>query len=282
MGSVALEMPRRCSDGIAERLIDTLTPAGGFMVALVEMYADESESGGVLTVAAYVYTKDEALALEAEWNPLLVEYGLPYFHMSECAHGNGIFAKFNKHERIKIQTRFFDALKRHVFCGLAVSYELVHSHLLPSAIEIGAKQLTPYTFCCYYLLHNARAQVAKNHPDAKIAYFFEAGATHQSQANHLLASLYKNDYTNGFFKFASFSFVPKEHSAGIQTGDIFAWQWGKSIKDRDEGKNKVRADLRSLMDRKHYATRFDAETIHDFLRVIDPTRVVISSPPDEA
>ncbi len=74
-------------------------------------------------------------------------------------------------ERIKIQTRFFDALKRHVFCGVAVSYELAHSHLLPNAVELDAKQLTPYTFCCYYLLYNARLQVSKNYPGAKIAFF---------------------------------------------------------------------------------------------------------------
>ncbi len=99
MNSVALQMPCRYPDEVADRLIDTLIPAGGFMVALVEMYADESESGGVLAVAAYVYTKEQAFALQQEWTPLLTEYGLPYFRMSECAHGNGVFAKFNKHQR---------------------------------------------------------------------------------------------------------------------------------------------------------------------------------------
>ena len=259
---------RPVREEIGQRLIESLTPMGRDMVALVELYADESESAGCLTVAAYVFTRESAIAMNAPWAAVLNEKRLPYFRMSDCAHGNGVFAAIEKPDRINIQKRIFSILKDHIGCGFSVSFDLGHRDMLPSSLNIKIDKVTPYSFCCYWLLLNARRWTAENYPEAKIAYFFEAGDPGQSQANNIMNTLYSDAWHRNHFKMVSHAFVDKEYSAAIQSGDILAWQWSKNIKDRSEGIMETRADLMSLLEKQHFTTHFDKARIEEFLELI--------------
>ncbi len=239
------------------------------MTALVELYADESESAGVLTVAAFLFTKEKAQALHKEWAPVLEAEGLPFFRMVDCAHGSGNFKKLNKKKRVDLQIKIFDILKRNMGCGLSVSFDLAHKDMLPSSINLGIAQVSPYAMCCHWLLLNARRWVEENHPEAKISYFFEAGDANQAQANAIFSTLYNNAWHRNHFKMASFSFVNKHYSACIQAADILAWQWSKNIKDRNEGKLKPRADLSSLLESpQNFTTHFDGKTLAEYVGLI--------------
>jgi hypothetical protein len=50
---------------------------------------------------------------------------LPYFHMVDCAHGNGVFANLRLDERIAVQTKLIEAIKRHAIQGIAITVERV-------------------------------------------------------------------------------------------------------------------------------------------------------------
>lgn len=238
------------------------------MVALVEMYADESDSGGYLTVAGYVFTKDKAEQLNKAWMPVLASKGLPYFRMADCAHGNNHFRGLKKSERIEIQKSLFSVLKDFMGCGFSVTFDLAYQNLLPSSIGLNIKRVTPYSLCCYWLLHNASGWTKENYHDAKISYFFEASSQHQSQANNILSALYTDAFQRDHFRMASFAFVDKQYSGTIQCGDILAWQWSKNNKDRMEGRVKPRADLMSLLEKPHFTTNFDQGRIIDFLNLL--------------
>ena len=192
------------------------------MVALYEMYSDESENGNFITVAGFLFTKKHVRKLEKEWHPILKKYSLPYFHMIDCAHGNGAFESMrdNVDRRVKIQTRLFKILKKYKSAGFAVSFDKRLSHLLPSSSGIGIEQISPYSFCTYWIMANARNWIERNSPDAKIAYYYEAGHKDESEASKIMQSLYNDDWHRNHFKIASYSFVDKLYSAAIQTGDI--------------------------------------------------------------
>src|SRR5688572_16295081 len=140
-----------------------LVPTGGFVVALLEAYFDESDSLGdpnappVLVVAGYMYDKDRALAMERPWRAWREKYGLTHFHMQTCNENTEEFARYSDEECIAIQTEFMDLLKEHVLAGFVVSIDLAYAHLLPSSKEIGVQgPITPYTFCCYWCLRHVR------------------------------------------------------------------------------------------------------------------------------
>ena len=69
-------------------------------------YESASHDGApILCVAGLIFKKSEAIKLGHEWAKVLRWKKLPYFHMVECAHGNGEFAKLSKDERIEVARR---------------------------------------------------------------------------------------------------------------------------------------------------------------------------------
>jgi hypothetical protein len=61
---------------------------GKTVVPFFETYFDESDShkgASALCVAAYLFEKEACKALDLEWKAVLDEFGLPFFHMVDCA-----------------------------------------------------------------------------------------------------------------------------------------------------------------------------------------------------
>lgn len=242
------------------------------MTAMYEMYSDESENGDYITVAGYLYTKKHRQKLKKEWDLILNKYELPYFHMIECAHGNGSFNRWKKdsNKRVKIQTQLFKVLKKHKSVGFAVSFDKRLSYLLPSSSNIGIDQINPYSFCAYWIMVHARNWADKRLPNSKIDYFYEAGHKDESEARKIMHSLSNDDWHKKHFKIASYSFVEKIHSAAIQTSDVLAWQWCKYRKDQSTNKRKPREDLKFLIDdQQTYCIDFDKEKILEFIEIIN-------------
>lgn len=91
-----------------------------------QAYFDESgthNGSPVMNVAAYVYESQNCVRLNLEWQAALEEFGLAFFHMTDCALGYGEFKHLQKSERITIQTRFMEIIKRYAFFGV---YALAH------------------------------------------------------------------------------------------------------------------------------------------------------------
>ncbi|MDO9371406.1 MAG: DUF3800 domain-containing protein [Gammaproteobacteria bacterium] len=239
-------------------------------MALAEMYLDESEvdEHTILCVAGYLFTKDGCEALQREWEPALVESGIPYFHMGDCAHGNEHFKDMETPKRSKIQRRFFEILKRHLWAGFSVTFEMKHQHLLPSSLNLGIEKVTPYALCCYWCLHFARNYLREKSFDGEVAYFFEAGHSHQHQAATIMDSIYKAPAMRQHFRLASYSFVDKRHSGAIQCADILAWQWGKNTKERNHGNDRPRRDLMSLLEKPHFTIHFNEKLILEFVELL--------------
>src|SRR3954451_317639 len=101
--------------------------SGWYVVQMVHAYFDESGSHSdspVLCVAGYAFQKREARLLAREWNHVLKRYGVPFFHMVDCAHGNEHFTAILKERRIKLATSLIGIVKRRASHGFAVSVDL--------------------------------------------------------------------------------------------------------------------------------------------------------------
>jgi hypothetical protein len=106
------------------RFLDVMLPDGGYVVVEVESYFDESGShkgSPLFCVAGYIIEKERAIKLTAEWRAVLQEHKLPFFRMSDCAHGNGPFAGMTKQHRVEIEAMMIGIIKRYTAKGLAVT-----------------------------------------------------------------------------------------------------------------------------------------------------------------
>lgn len=255
---------------LATRFIDILLPAGGYVVALAEMYFDESEDSNekLLCVAGYLFKKENCQSLEQKWNVVLKRENLPYFRMVDCAHGNGVFKGFEQKRRSEIQKELFDLLKAHMESGISISFDLRYSNLCPSAKHHGIDIVSPYALCAYFCMMQGRKWAHDNQFTGEIAYFFEAGHKHQTQANHIMKDIFSVPELRSHYRYGAHAFVPKEKSGALQCGDILAWQWLKNVKDRRKGKNRTRADLWSLLEKPHFTIHFDEYKLNEFRKVI--------------
>lgn len=239
-------------------------------MALAEMYFDESEDEKhqLLCVAGYLFKKDNAEQLQRRWTDILGRENLPYFRMVECAHGNGVFADLKEKQRIKIQTELFGVLKDQMETGISISFDLRFSHLIPSAKAHGITLMHPYTLCAYFCMMQGRVWAAANRFDGDIAYFFESGHKHQSQANHLMNEVFAIAELRAAYRYGGHHFLQKEASGALQCGDILAWQWSKYIKDVREKKRGPRADLLSLLEKPHFTIHFNEDNLIQFREVV--------------
>ena len=107
------------------RFLDVLLPDGGYVVVVdAESYFDESGShrgSPLLCVAGYIIEKNAAIKLTAAWRTVLQEHNIPFFRMSDCAHGNGPFAGMTKQHRVEIEAMMIGIIKRFTAKGIAVT-----------------------------------------------------------------------------------------------------------------------------------------------------------------
>lgn len=254
---------------VTNRLYEIFLPRGGAVMALVEVYFDESSSRPISGVAGYLFEKDACRKLEGEWGEVLVEWGLSSFHMVDCAHGNGEFGRISKPDRVEIQTKLIGILKRYMACGFVASIDLRYCALLPTVPSWGMKLISPYSMCCYFGLMHARRWAESSGFEGEIAYFFEAGDSHQTEANRMMGELFSSPTLRNFYRYAAHSFVPAEKAVPLQCADLLAWQWTKAMKDKvTMGKEKFRADLMSLLEVEHFAIHLNENTIHELRKSV--------------
>jgi hypothetical protein len=238
-----------------------------------EFYLDESESGVAgqwLSVAGWVFPSSGREALEVEWSKLLLKHGLPFFRMGDCAQGAGHFSHFDKSARAAIQREFFGPLVRHAVQGYCASFDTSIAHRLPFAVDNkGARfHVTPYTMCCYWALLLGRRWAEYNGFHGRIHYRFEAGHASQPQARRMMDEVFSNPHLREFFRYGSHAFVDKRASGAVQCADILAWQWGKNVKDRANGRLQPRADLLALLKLPCDTVHFDEPTVTAMLEQV--------------
>lgn len=218
------------------------------MVALSHVYIDESGTHGgspILTMGGYLFRSEQAQRFSREWSKELLRLGLPFAHMTDCANGNGNYANMPLKKRIDSEKRLIEHIKRRSVFGFSVSLNPTrYTELLDG--EPGAP--TAYTFALMGCLTVVRRWVARTSYNGKVAYFFEAGHEHQSEANlHLNDLMGRGEEAMARVAYMSHAFVDKRHAPPLQAADMLAWQYHHYHCRRLQGHNAMRKDFAALI-----------------------------------
>jgi hypothetical protein len=240
-------------------------------VAMLEAYFDESGShdgSPVLCVAGYVFEKDRCLALDLSWKAVLERFGLPYFHMVDCAHGSAPFDKLTKPQRIEVETLLIQLIRRHSLFGFAMAVpEKDYDAVLPPPNPLGSA----YTYCCWTVLSVIHEWIVRTQFVGKVAYFFEAGHQHGPEANAVMDRIFNHPNLRGEYRYGGHSFIDKQNRP-MQAADLLAWQHATDVKKILAGGTKKRADFLALIENQPMMLRYvSRDDLQRMRRQIDAT-----------
>ena len=143
---------------------------------MVEAYFDESgtdKQSNLMCIAGYVMKSDQARRLDSEWLDVLRKYDLPYFHMSSCAHGVGVFFKLSKKQRIEVETLMIGIIKRRVERGIVATIsEEEYLRVVPPEVRIFSASAYSWWIKC--ALSGVSEWLKKHEIAEPVAYFLRA------------------------------------------------------------------------------------------------------------
>jgi hypothetical protein len=233
---------------LLNRLIDISLPHGGYLVALYEVYLDESYTGDdehppLFVVGGYVMHSDNARLMEKEWREVLESFGIDHFHMVDVAPCQNDFKHLGMDRCDQLNRQMIALIKKYVIEGFATIIN--PKKLWLNATDPGSVYAAAVEDCITML-----CGVAKQHdPEAKILFFLEAGHIHQTIANQVI-----NSRIASMPVYSMHSFGKKKEVCLLQAADLFVWQLAKFVKDKVNRRRKPRLDFRSLVQTSHIWT----------------------------
>lgn len=209
-------------------------------MTIVEAHFDESGTGKrELTLAGYLFESDRIAEFCDQWSSELSRYGLPYFHMVDCAHGSKPFDKLDKIDRTRLQMKLMQLVKRYAITGIVCN--------IPNMKDNSSQSYSEAAINAAGLAVDWANRTAY---DGKIAYFFESGAEGQGLLDGHFREVANCPSKEGHYRYAGHAFIPKRDNPGVQAADLLAWQYHNFTKKRSEH-GVSRLDLRALLRHPH-------------------------------
>lgn len=219
----------------------SLLRVGGWGCPLsVEAHFDESGTDAAeLTVAGYLFEASRIDEFCSRWDAVLAEYGVPYFHMVDCAQKAKHFADMDRNDTIRIAMKLMRLIKWFSINGVVCNVPNVpansRAHYFDAA-QRAARMVSEW----------AEATTSSE----PIAYFFEAGADGWGLVDGWFKEISKAPDSRSKYRYAGHASVPKEGNPGVQAADLLAWQYHNFTKKR-AAKDLARLDLRALLRHPH-------------------------------
>jgi hypothetical protein len=200
--------------------LNVMLPGGGLAVAITQVFIDESyddKQPPILCVAGYVYRKMRAVEFGREWGQYLRLKELPYFHMSECAHRDGIFK--GRSDTVAIAKRLIELTRSKTAYGFAVT---VDEEAYARVVQPREGMPSAYAFALKSCIGMVKNWKERSHATGPTSFFFEEGHKHQKDANNFLSWLFSSEEIKAKYGYAGHAFVPKETPA-MHPADFLAW-----------------------------------------------------------
>jgi len=256
-------------------LADILLPGGGWIVNFAEFYVDESgthDDSEILSVAGYLFEKSRAIEFDEEWKKVLDDEGLPYFRMSACAHQTEPFENKSIPECDMIERKIIALTKDKSIFGFAINLnETEYDSIGPKHSDVGSA----YSFCLRQCLTAIRSWVRESGFDGEIAYFFEAGHRHQSEAGRIMERVFRESRLRADYRYSAHAFADKAKTRPLQAADLLAWQWHTDARRKRAGVRVTRKDLQALVRPQDLAMDWTAERLADFAACIADGTVTV-------
>ena len=236
----------------------------------IHAYFDESGShkgSPVLCVAGYAFEKRNAKRLSSEWTSILRHFELPYFHMVECAHGNGVFAKLTKRARIQVATEMIRTIKKRASFGFAIS---VDPEAFSEVMPTWGPAKSAYAFCARCAIDEMGRWFFKTRFRGKSNYFFESGHESRSEADRVISNVLTNPLQKSqriHYGYNVHAFVLKADAPPIQAADMLAWHWATHVK-RLHAQKPPRKDFASLVELTTVGSHFDRNKLLEYVELL--------------
>lgn len=228
------------------QVVFQITPADFDKVAFAMYSACFDESGTMskdrtLVVAGFSASVNQWVEFCHDWNAILQEFRVSFFHMTDFRGGHKEYAPWrnDKARRGEFLRRLVAIVKRrvdHAF-GCAVlldAYRKVDiNYFLHEAVG------HPYTFCGLHCALCVDAWAAQQAYDRPIKCIFEDGARYKGQLVDMM-------YGQGL---PTPDFEAKRAVLGLQAADLLVWNLHRALTEVEDGVFKdFREDLQALAD----------------------------------
>jgi hypothetical protein len=244
-------------------------------VNFAEVYIDESgshDASPILSVAGYVFKKDRAIQFDNEWRVVLEAEELPYFRMSACAHCTGPFDGWTNDECDVVERKLIRLTRRTSAYGFAVTVnEDEYNSIGPRHDRLGSA----YSFCLRMCLVAVRSWIQEADFTGDIAYFFEAGHSHQAEASRIMDSIFAHPLPRSDYRYLSHTFADKTRARPLQAADLLAWQWHTDAKRKRSGIRVSRKDLQALIRSQDLAMDWTKERLVEVAAEVRAGRVIV-------
>jgi len=201
---------------------------------LAAVYVDESgshDNSPVLSLAGYVFLRKKVIKFNNKLASTLRRYGLPYFHMVDCAHGRPPFDQLTMKQRIAVETRLIHLTKKYSEFGFVVSLDKAsYADLIPEELkhDLGGE----YSFCVRSCFTHVTRWAERTRFRGSVSYFFEAGHKYQNEANRIVQEMFAGYKVVERFRYASHTFALKRECLPLASADHACMASKYSLKKR--------------------------------------------------
>lgn len=240
---------------------------GASAVVVMVSYYDASEIGDHLAIGGLLFRKKNIKPFEKEWRAMLRKHGLTHFHMTDCNAGEGEYKTLERDERDASAREAIRLIIKYATKGVIFS---VSKTDFAEIIGSNGFMPNPFTLGAWYSLFDTRYYADTNDTKARIAYVFESGDDHQSDAENLLTGISEEPTRAESFYYYGHAFLPKRTSLPTQAADILAWHGAKQADRVDRGHERLRGDFQEIVTKLHVSNgRHEREWLH---RLVATTR----------
>jgi len=239
-------------------------------MGLIEAYFDASgthREAKDLCLAGYLFKKDAATAFDEDWRRMLGRYGLPYFHMKECAHATGVFEHLG-HEGSDLAAReAIKLIKRYASQGIAFSVD----KSIAAELRKGSMWKNEYAFIVGQVFFAIKEWALADESRSEVACLFENGDDGRGQAVEAAQLILKQAEFREICRISSFALSDQNKETPLQAADMLAWHVNLWRSKRRNGTIKKRADFKSLLEVPMIYHHWDLRAV-DFLKEMRTAR----------
>lgn len=213
----------------------------------------------MMTIAGYLFKKEQADRFSRDWAKSLKRLGLPAAHMTDCATGNGDYASMSMDQRILSEKLLIEAIKRRSVLGFSVA---VDPQLYDDVMGPFTHAMPAYSYLLMVAVAAVRTWAVSIGYNGRIAYFFESGHRHASEANQYMNMIagYGPEVAD-FMYYHSHAFLDKRAALPLQAADMLAWLHRNHLIKVREGRTRPRADLLALVRPRDVAGEFTRDQL---------------------
>ena len=242
----------------------------GAHIAMTEAYFDASGTHSAakdLCLAGYIFKSDAARAFDNDWREMLDRYGLPYFHMRECAHATGVFRHLGHEGSDRGAREAIALIKRYASKGIAFS---VDKSIAPD-LRRGSIWKNEYAFIVGQVFFAIRDWALADESKSQIACLFENGDDGRGQAVEAAEKILNETQFRESYRISAFEWAAKNEETPLQAADMLAWHVNLWRGKRRSGTLKKRADFKSLLEIPMVYHHWDRSAL-DFLKAMRTPR----------